>query len=89
MSIVVAFLLASAGAAQEQPTPAAPAATAPAPAKPVKEKKICKTDPDSDPASHMVKRTCKTAAEWQDQGVLGSSRSGFSISGDRMDQGSH
>jgi hypothetical protein len=89
MSIVVAFLLASAGTAQEQPAPAPAAATAPAPAKPAKEKKICKADPDSDPASHMIKRTCKTAAEWQNQGVLGSSRSGFSVSGDRMDQGSH
>lgn len=85
MSIVVAFLLASAGTAQEQAPPAAPTATAPASAKPAKEKKICKTDPESDPGSHMVKRTCKTASEWQQQGVLESSRSGFSISGEKME----
>jgi len=88
MSIIVAFLLASGATAQEQPAPVAPAATAAA-AKPVKEKKICKVDADADPASHMIKRTCKTATEWQQQGVLGSSRSGFSISGDKMEQGGH
>ena len=33
----------------------------------------------------MVKRTCKTASEWQQQGVLESSRSGFSISGEKME----
>ena len=55
--------------AQVAAPPAAPAmpvqATAPAaaPAK-VKEKKICKTDPESDPGSHMVKTTCHTQAEW-------------------------
>jgi len=89
MSIVVAFLLVSAGTAQEQPALATPAPTAPAPAKPAKDKKICKTDPNSDPAAHMVKRTCKTAVEWQQQGLMGSSRSGFSVSGDRLDQGGH
>ena len=83
MSVIVAFLLASAAAAPDQPVVAAPTA-APAPAKPAKEKRICKTD-DSDPGSHMVKRTCKTAQEWQQQGVLGSSRSGFSVSGDKME----
>ena len=86
MSIIVAFLLA-ASAAPDQAAVAAPVA-APAPAKPAKEKRICKTD-DSDPGSHMVKRTCKTEAEWQQQGVLGSSRSGFSVSGDKMEQGGH
>jgi len=88
MSIIVAFLLASASTAQDQPAPAVPTATE-APAKPAKEKRICKVDPDADPASHMIKRTCKTATEWQQQGVLGSSRSGFSISGDKMQQGGH
>lgn len=88
MSIIVAFLLASATTSQEQPAPTVPAATE-APAKPVKEKRICKVDPDADPASHMVKRTCKTATEWQQAGVLGSSRSGFSISGDKMQDGGH
>jgi hypothetical protein len=87
MSFVLAFLLSAAAAAPDQPVEATPTA-APAPAKPIKEKKICKTD-DADPGSHMVKRTCKTQAEWDQQGVLGSSRSGFSISGDKMEQGGH
>jgi len=55
MSIIVAFLLASATAAPEQPVAAAPA-EASAPAKPVKEKKICKADPEADSGSHMVRR---------------------------------
>ena len=83
MSLIVAFLLASASASPD-PSAAVPPTAAPAPAKPAKEKRICKTD-DSDPGSHMVKRTCKTEQEWQQQGVLGSSRSGFSISGDKME----
>ena len=85
MSIVLAFLLSAAAAAPDQPAAATPAA-APAPAKPAKEKKICKTD-DADPGSHMIKRTCKTQAEWSQQGVLGTSRSGYSISGDKMQEG--
>ena len=85
MSIIVAFLLASASAAPDQPTEAAPTAVpAPAAAKPAKEKQVCKTDPNADPGSHMVKRICHTQSEW-DKGVLGSSRSGFSISGDKME----
>ena len=80
MSIVVAFLLASAATAPDQPVEATPVA---APAKPAKEKKVCKIDPEADPASHMIKRICHTEQEWKSQGVLGSSRSGFSISGDK------
>jgi hypothetical protein len=87
MSIVLAFLLSAAAAAPDQPAAAAPTA-APAPAKPVKEKKICKTE-DADPGSHMIKRTCMTQREWDAQNMFGSSRSGVSISGDKMDQGSH
>jgi hypothetical protein len=83
MSIIVAFLLASASAAPDQPAQATPTA-APALAKPVKEKQICKTDPEADPGSHMVKRVCHTESEWN-KGVLGTSRSGFSISGDKME----
>ena len=83
MSIIVAFLIASSAAAEEQPAPV-PSAAAPAAAKPAKEKKICKTDPESDPGSHMVKRICHTQSEWEKQGMFGSSRSGFSISGDKM-----
>ena len=85
MSLIVAFLLASAGTTADQPAPPPAAATVPAPTKPAKEKKICKTDPESDPGSHMVKRICHTQTEWNQQGVLGSSRSGFSISGDKME----
>ena len=82
MSIIVAFLLASAGTAADQPAVATPSET-PAPAK-AKEKKICKTD-DADPGSHMIKRTCKTQAEWDQQGVMGSGRSGFSVSGEKAE----
>ena len=84
MSIIVAFLLASAAAAPDQAAVATPTA-APAPAAPAKEKKICKTDPEADPGSHMVKRVCHTQSEWDKQGMFGSSRSGFSISGDKME----
>ena len=84
MSFIVAFLLASAGLSADQPAAVTPPPAA-TPAKPAKEKKICKTDPESDPGSHMVKRICHTETEWNQQGVLGSSRSGFSISGDKMD----
>ena len=83
MSIIVAFLLASAATTPDQST-AAPT-TATAPAKPAKEKKICKPDREADPASHMVRRICHTQQEWGQQGVLGSSRAGFSISGDKME----
>jgi pyruvate/2-oxoglutarate dehydrogenase complex dihydrolipoamide acyltransferase (E2) component len=84
MSIIVAFLLASAATAPDQPTAAAPT-TATAPAKPAKEKKVCKPDPEADPASHMVRRICHTQQEWGQQGVLGSGRAGFSVSGDKME----
>ncbi|MEP6983916.1 MAG: hypothetical protein ABI853_09760 [Sphingomicrobium sp.] len=84
MSIIVAFLLASAATAPDQPAAAA-AMTATAPAKPAMEKKVCKPDPEADPASHMVRRSCHTEQEWGQQVVLGSSRAGFSISGDKME----
>jgi hypothetical protein len=84
MSIIVALLLASASATPD-PSAAATPTAAPAPAKPAKEKKICKVDPESDPGSHMVKRICHTQEEWTQQGLLGSGRSGFSISGDKME----
>ena len=86
MSFVVALLLVSADVAVD-PQPAAPApqaAAVPAPKK-AKEKRICKADADADPASHMVRRICHTEQEWKQPGVLGSSRSGFSVSGDKMD----
>ena len=64
----------------------------PARAKPAKEKKICKTD-DTQSGSHLVIRICKTEAEWQQQqqqqGMLATSRSGISFSGDKLEQGSH
>jgi hypothetical protein len=85
MSIIVAFMLVSASATAEQPSVApAPAATA-APAKQAKEKKICKTDPESDPASHMVHRICHTQEEWNGQGMTQSTRSGFSVSGEKTE----
>ena len=86
MSIIVAFLLASVAAGQEQPVAAAPA-EASAPAKPVKEKKICKADPEADSGSHMVRRICHTQSEWDNQrGMSESSRSGVSMSGEAMQQ---
>jgi hypothetical protein len=33
----------------------------------------------------MVRRICHTEREWGQQGVLGSSRAGFSVSGDKME----
>jgi len=61
-------------------------------AKPAKEKKICKTD-DTQSGSHLVIRICKTEAErqqqQQQQGMLATSRSGISFSGDKLEQGSH
>lgn len=84
MSVFVAFLLASASATPAQPAVDVPTA-APAPVKPAKEKKICKADPEADPGSHMIKRICRTQREWDEQpGVMGSSRSGFSTSGESM-----
>ena len=84
MSVFVAFLLASASATPGQSSVDV-SAVAPAPVKPAKEKKICKADPEADPGSHMIKRTCRTQREWDgQQGVMGSSRSGFSTSGESM-----
>jgi hypothetical protein len=85
MSVFVAFLLVSANAAADpQPTAAPQVASPVEPAKKAKEKKICRTDENSDPGSHMIKRVCKTAEEWNQQPNYGISRSGFSISGDAM-----
>jgi len=86
MIVLFSVLMLASEPAAAAPVAVAPSATAPA-AAPKKEKKICKTDPESDPGSHMVKTTCHTQAEWNQQGLLGSSRSGFSISGDKMDGG--
>jgi hypothetical protein len=81
------MLLASLFSAQavadvQQPAVAAPAVAAvPAsPEKPKKEQTICKTD-DADSGSHMSRRVCRTAQEWNN---TSSSRSGFSISGEAM-----
>ena len=82
MSLVFAVLLVSAQAAA-QPAAAPEATPAEAPKK-SKEKKICKAD-DPDPGSHMSKRVCRTAAEWNQQSMYGSSRSGTSISGEKLE----
>jgi hypothetical protein len=76
LSVLMLAAEPSAVAAAAQP----PVAAAPRKAK---EQKICKTE-DSDPGSHMVKRTCKTVEEWNSGKMLGASHSGFSISGDAM-----
>jgi hypothetical protein len=58
VSVALAFLAASAApadaAASAQPAPAA---------KPVKEKKICRTD-EATTGSVMRSKTCRTKAEW-------------------------
>jgi hypothetical protein len=61
MSVFIAMLLVAAHAPDAQ-QPAAPAAAA-APTKKVKEKKICKVQ-DAESGSHMSKRVCFTANEW-------------------------
>ena len=76
--IVAALLFVSAQAAV-QPQAAAPAPVAAPAVAPKKEKKICRVD-DADSGSHMVKRVCLTAEEWQNrgQGMMSSSHSGIS-----------
>ncbi len=83
MSFLVALLLISTEPADAQPV-VAPQALPAAP-KAAKEKMVCKADPEADPASHMVKRICHSQQDWNHQGLLGSSRAGFSISGDKME----
>jgi hypothetical protein len=84
MSLFIAVVLMSAQAAADPQPVAAPSAETPAEApKKAKEKRICKSD-EADPGSHMTKRTCRTEQEWAQQRMLGSSRSGVSISGDAM-----
>lgn len=71
MSLIFAMLLVSAQAPDaQQPAMAAPTA---APKK-VKEKKICKVE-DPESGSHMSKRVCRTANEW-DLVAQGSNLSG-------------
>ena len=78
MSLFVVALLVSAQVA-DQPAAVAPPMTAPTAVGPKKEKKICRID-DADSGSHMVKRICLTAEEWQNrgQGMTSSSHSGLS-----------
>jgi predicted secreted protein len=75
---VAALMLVSAQAATAPQAAVAPPVSAPAEA-PKKEKKICRVD-DADSGSHMVKRVCLTAEEWQNrgQGMMSSSHSGIS-----------
>ena len=81
MAFVAAMSLAAPAFAQTAP------ATDSATPKPVKEKKICKADPEADSGSHMVRRICHTQSEWDNQrGMSGSSRSGVSMSGEAMQQ---
>jgi len=93
MSFIVAALIVSAQTAAadvQQPT-IAPATTAPAaaaPQKPAKPKLICKRE-DADSGSHMSRRTCMTADQWNAGGDVGTSRSGTSISGEAYQQGGH
>jgi len=94
MSFIVAVLIVSAqtAAADVQPPAATPAPiAAPAAAEPEKPKKpklICKRE-DADSGSHMSRRTCLTADQWNAGGDVGTSRSGTSISGEAYQQGGH
>lgn len=68
MSMLLAILLVSGQAQAVQPSmPNSPPAAAP---KKSEEKKICRSV-DAESGSHMSKRTCLTAREWQlvDDGV--------------------
>jgi hypothetical protein len=84
MSVLFALLFVSADpAATQQPTASAPEAAAGQEApKPIKEKKICKNKDDSS-GTRMAQRICRTESQWKQGGMLGSSRSGFSVSGER------
>jgi len=84
MSVFVAALLVSAQAAADAQTAAPAQATTPAPTvKPAKEKKICRSA-DADSGSHMARRICLTAEEWNQKPQLGTGRSGYSVSGESI-----
>ena len=77
---VAALMLVSVQAIADQQAAVPQPVTAPTAAAPKKEKKICRVD-DADSGSHMVKRICLTAEEWQNRGGKGmmtSSHSGLS-----------
>ena len=78
LMVVSAQTAAAPQAAVAQPT------TAPVAAAPKKEKKICRVD-DADSGSHMVKRTCLTAEEWQNRAPAAMSSSHSGISGHATD----
>ena len=83
MSVLFALLLVSADpAATQQPTASAPEAAGQEAPKPIKEKKICKNNDDNS-GTRMAQRICRTESQWKQGGMLGSSRSGFSVSGER------
>ena len=83
MSVLLAFLLVSAdpALAQQSSAPAQDNSAAQPVEKKAKEKRICKAEDDNS-GTRMGKRTCRTENEWKQQDMLGSSRSGFSVSGD-------
>jgi hypothetical protein len=84
MSVLIAVLLVSAQAAAEpQSTAVPPAATSATAAKPEKKKLVCKVD-EADSGTRMARRVCRTAEEWNQRPQIGTSRSGFSISGEAM-----
>jgi hypothetical protein len=86
LMFLAAFMMAQAAADVQQPAavPAAPAAAVPE--KPNKPKLICKRE-DADSGSHMSRRTCMTAEQWNGGRAENSSRSGMSISGDAFQRG--
>jgi hypothetical protein len=84
MSLFVALMFAS--AVTDPQSAVMPQVATPAPVeKKAKEKKICRTD-DADVGSHMVRRVCRSAEEWNQQPNYGTGHSGMSISGDKYGQ---
>ena len=83
MSVLFALMLVSADpiAAQQSAAPVPDSSTAQPVEKKAREKRICKTNDDNS-GTRMSQRVCRTESEWRQESLLGSSRSGFSVSGD-------
>ena len=83
MSVLFALLLVSADpdAAQQSAAPVPDSSIAQPAQKKAREKRICKTNDDNS-GTRMSQRVCRTENEWRQESLLGSSRSGFSVSGD-------
>jgi hypothetical protein len=82
MSVLFMLLLVSSDPITAQQSAPAPDISAAQPAqKKAREKRICKTNDDNS-GTRMSQRVCRTESEWRQESLLGSSRSGLSVSGD-------